>query len=53
VTELDMTVVRVTHDPAAAAYAHRVVFMADGEVVGDMTEPTAARVLDRVKGLSR
>jgi putative ABC transport system ATP-binding protein len=39
----------VTHDPAAAAFAHRVVFVADGRVAGEMAEPTAARVLDRMK----
>jgi putative ABC transport system ATP-binding protein len=53
VTELEMTVVMVTHDPAAAAYADRVVFVADGQVAGEMTEPTAARVLDRIKEVSR
>jgi putative ABC transport system ATP-binding protein len=53
VAELGMTVVMVTHDPAAAAHAHRVVFVADGQVVGEMTSPTAARVLDRMKELSR
>jgi putative ABC transport system ATP-binding protein len=53
VAELDMTVVMVTHDPAAAAYADRVVFVADGQVVGEMTEPTALGVLDRIKGMSR
>jgi putative ABC transport system ATP-binding protein len=53
VAELGMTVVMVTHDPAAASYAHRVVFVADGQVVGEMTSPTAARVLDLVKELNR
>src|SRR5438046_2106840 len=43
VAELELTVVMVTHDPAAAAFAHRVVFVADGRVAGEMTEPTAAR----------
>jgi putative ABC transport system ATP-binding protein len=49
VAELELTVVMVTHDPAAAAFAHRVVFVADGRVAGEMAEPTAARVLDRMK----
>jgi putative ABC transport system ATP-binding protein len=49
VAELELTVVMVTHDPAAAAFAHRVVFVADGRMAGEMTEPTAARVLDRMK----
>ena len=49
VTELGQTIVMVTHDPVAAAYADRVVFLADGKVVDEMTEPTADRVLDRMK----
>ena len=36
----------VTHDPNAAAYADRVIFLADGHVVDEMHEPTAERVLD-------
>ena len=49
VDELGQTVVMVTHDPSAAAYAHRVVFLADGRIVDEMTRPTADRVLDRMK----
>ena len=45
------TIVMVTHDPNAAAYADRVIFLADGRVVDEMAEPTAERVLDRMKGL--
>jgi putative ABC transport system ATP-binding protein len=41
----------VTHDPVAASYADRVVFLADGRVVDEMQEPTADRVLDRIKRL--
>jgi putative ABC transport system ATP-binding protein len=41
----------VTHDPAAASYADRVVFLADGHVVDEMSEPTADSVLDRMKQL--
>jgi putative ABC transport system ATP-binding protein len=52
VDELDMTVVMVTHDATAAAYADQVVFLADGQVSGIMPEPTAERVLDRIKELS-
>src|SRR5215210_2012910 len=44
------TVVMVTHDPSAASYAHRVIFLADGRVVDEMTEPSAERVLERMKG---
>ena len=41
----------VTHDPIAAGYADRVVFLADGQIVDEMLEPTADRVLDRMKSL--
>jgi len=51
VREMGQTIVMVTHDPAAASYADRVVFLADGEVVGEMSEPTADSVLDRMKQL--
>ena len=44
------TVVMVTHDPTAASYAHRVIFLADGKIVDEMNEPTADRVLERMKG---
>lgn len=46
------TIVMVTHDPAAAGFADRVVFLADGQVVDEMTGPTADRVLDRMKGFN-
>ncbi len=49
VDELGQTVVIVTHDPRAAGYADRAVFLADGRVVGDMADPTAERVLDQMK----
>src|SRR3954469_8918837 len=49
VRELGQTVVMVTHDPVAAAYADRVVFLADGRVVDEMYEPTADNVLDFMK----
>jgi putative ABC transport system ATP-binding protein len=48
VERLHQTIVIVTHDPVAAAYAHRVVFLADGHVVDDMADPTAERVLSRM-----
>ena len=50
VDELGQTVVMVTHDPRAAAYAHRVLFLADGLLVSELTSPTQASVL-RVLGL--
>ncbi len=49
VRELGQTIVMVTHDPVAASYADRVIFLADGKVVDEMLEPTADRVLDRMK----
>ncbi|WP_432938942.1 ABC transporter ATP-binding protein [Kribbella sp. CA-253562] len=51
VDELGQTVVMVTHDPNAAAYADRVLFLADGHVVDEMADPTAAAVLDFMKHL--
>jgi len=45
------TILMVTHDANAASYADRVVFLADGRVVDEMREPTADRVLDRLKSL--
>jgi putative ABC transport system ATP-binding protein len=49
VTAFGQTVVMVTHDPAAAAHADRVVFLADGQVVTDLVDPTADAVLDTMK----
>jgi len=51
VREMGQTIVMVTHDPTAASYADRVVFLADGHVVDEMPEPTAEGVLDRMKQL--
>jgi putative ABC transport system ATP-binding protein len=50
-TSFGQTVVMVTHDPAAAGYADRVVFLADGAVAGELTRPTRERVLDAMKDL--
>jgi putative ABC transport system ATP-binding protein len=49
VDEFGQTIVMVTHDPNAASYAQRVVFLADGRIVDEMRDPTAERVLDRMK----
>nr|EIF90190.1 ABC transporter ATP-binding protein [Streptomyces tsukubensis NRRL18488] len=49
VRELGQTVVMVTHDPVAASYADRVVFLADGRIVDEMLNPSADGVLDRMK----
>jgi putative ABC transport system ATP-binding protein len=51
VRELGQTVVMVTHDLVVAAYADRVVFLADGRIVGDLADPTAESVIDRIKQL--
>jgi putative ABC transport system ATP-binding protein len=49
--ELSQTVVMVTHDPVAASYASRVVFLNDGRIVDELAEPTPERVLDHLKQL--
>jgi putative ABC transport system ATP-binding protein len=49
VDDLGQTIVMVTHDPGAASYSDRVVFLADGTIVDEMYEPTADRVLDKLK----
>ncbi|PTR30160.1 putative ABC transport system ATP-binding protein [Rhodococcus sp. OK519] len=51
VDEFGQTVVIVTHDPRAASFADRVVFLADGLIVDELREPTAESVLDRMKNL--
>jgi len=51
VREMGQTIVMVTHDPVAASYADRAVFLADGTIVDDMVGPTADTVLDRLKHL--
>ncbi|MCU1387294.1 MAG: putative transporter ATP-binding protein [Ilumatobacteraceae bacterium] len=51
VDELGQTVVMVTHDPSAAAIADRVLFLADGKVREEMTDPSVAKILDSMKAL--
>jgi putative ABC transport system ATP-binding protein len=46
------TVVMVTHDPLAASYADRVVFLADGRLVGQLARPTAGAVAERMTALT-
>ncbi len=53
VRELGQTIVMVTHDPSAASYADRVVFLADGRIVDEIQHPTAEAVLDRMKTFGR
>ena len=50
VDDFGQTIVMVTHDPTAASYADHVLFLADGQIVDTMDDPTAERVLDRMKG---
>ena len=51
VREFGQTVVMVTHDPAAASYADRVIFLADGRIAGRLDRPTPESVLDTMKNL--
>ena len=51
VRELGQTIVMVTHDPVAASYADRAVFLADGHIVDDLVDPTADSVFDRMRTL--
>ena len=51
VDDLGQTVVMVSHDPVAASYADRAVFLADGRIVDEMTGPTPEAILDRMKQL--
>ena len=49
VREFAQTIVMVTHDPGAASYADRVVFVGDGKIVGELNEPTAEQIIDHMK----
>jgi putative ABC transport system ATP-binding protein len=51
VRDLGQTIVMVTHDPVAAGYADRALFLADGKIVGHMDEPSPEKVLDQMKQL--
>ena len=53
VDEHGQSIVMVTHDPQAAAYADRVVFLSDGRVVGELLSPTADSVLEQMRTLRR
>ncbi|HJM99208.1 MAG TPA: ABC transporter ATP-binding protein, partial [Acidimicrobiales bacterium] len=48
-TELQQTIVMVTHDPVAASFSDRAIFLEDGKVVGELREPTADGVLDQMR----
>jgi len=49
VAQMGQTIVMVTHDPVAASYSDHALFLADGKIVDEMPQPTADRVLDRMK----
>ena len=49
--EMNQTIVMVTHDPTAASFANRVVFLADGAISGELADPTADSILDRMRSL--
>jgi len=49
VDDFGQSIVMVTHDPNAAAYADRVVFLDDGKIVDEMKNPTSAKIFDRLK----
>ena len=51
VRDYGQSIVIVTHDPNAASYADRVLFLADGLIVGELQDPTADSVLERMKSL--
>jgi putative ABC transport system ATP-binding protein len=51
VRETDQTVVMVTHDPVAAAYADRVVLLADGRLAGEVHQPTRNSIINALRGL--
>ncbi|HEX2383619.1 MAG TPA: ABC transporter ATP-binding protein [Acidimicrobiales bacterium] len=51
VDDLEQTIVMVTHDPVAASYADTALFLVDGRIVDTMPEPSAQKVLDRLKAL--
>ena len=51
VNEFGQSIVMVTHDPRGAAYADRVIFLADGKIVGGLTSPTADSILEQMKQL--
>jgi len=51
VEQLGQTIVMVTHDPGAAAYASRVVFLSDGRIIDELRDPTASAILEKMHGL--
>ena len=52
VDEFGQTIVMVTHDPVAAAYSDRVLFLADGQIVSELQEPTTESILESLRAAS-
>ena len=52
VRELGQSIVMVTHDPVAASYSHRVVFLADGRITDQLADPTPGAVIDHMRRIS-
>lgn len=53
VDDFGQTIVMVTHDPVAASYSDSVLFLADGKIVDELSDPTPDSVLDRIRALSQ
>ena len=53
VNEFGQTIVMVTHDPIAAAYSDRVLFLADGKIVSELMEPTTDRILESLRAATQ
>ncbi len=51
VDELAQTIVMVTHDPVAASYSDRIIFLDDGDIVDELMEPTVDSILEHMKHL--
>jgi putative ABC transport system ATP-binding protein len=51
VSDLGQTIVMVTHDPNAASYSDRVVFLADGKIVDELASPTSGSIIDKMRVL--
>ncbi len=51
VDEFGQTVVMVTHDPVAASYTDRIVFLADGKIVDELRDPDRDQILAKMAAL--
>jgi putative ABC transport system ATP-binding protein len=52
VSELNQTIIMVTHDPVAASYADRVIFLRDGSIFNDLNEPSKEQIIETVSDIS-